>query len=42
MQAGASAFLRKPVSEHALIQAIEVALQRRLQDGAKRRNSGTN
>jgi FixJ family two-component response regulator len=33
MQAGATRFLRKPVSEHALIDAIECALGRKLRSG---------
>ena len=33
MRSGASDFLRKPVSERALINAIEVALRRKLQNG---------
>ena len=35
MRSGASDFLRKPVSERALINAIEVALQRKFQDGER-------
>jgi FixJ family two-component response regulator len=33
MQAGASDFLRKPVSKRSLIHAIEVALRRKFQNG---------
>jgi FixJ family two-component response regulator len=41
MQSGASDFLRKPVSERALGNAIEVALRRKFQDG-ERGSCGTN
>jgi FixJ family two-component response regulator len=41
MQAGASDFLRKPVSEQALISAIEVALGRKFQNGAEGGSSGS-
>jgi len=35
MRSGASDFLRKPVSERALINAIEVALRRKFQNGER-------
>jgi FixJ family two-component response regulator len=41
MQARASDFLRKPVSEQALISAIEVALGRKFQNGAEGGSSGS-
>ncbi len=41
MQSGASDFLHKPVSERALVNAIEAALRRKVQD-EERGSSGAN
>jgi FixJ family two-component response regulator len=42
MDAGATAFLRKPVSQQALIHAIQAALEQDCRDEPDRRNSRLN